>query len=1142
MANPEDASVHRPTAADLASARSLGSTPTASDPTIEADPAAAVSVQDQLARSIIRSKVQPPPVRSSTLERPRLLQWLGSHTAERLILINAEAGYGKTTLLADFARRSTVRCLWYRLDATDREWVTFINYVIAAVREVEPDFGAATAGLLAQMAVANVPLDVVLDSLISELPTIGQAPTLLMLDDFHLVDDATDVHQILSRLFERAPQTLSFVLASRAAPNIRTGRLAAHGQVARLDTDDLRFSGEETADLFALAYQLPLEPDLVEEIDARAEGWAASLQLVYSSIRQRRPSEARAFIQSLSGAEGALYDYLAEEVLAGLAPPLQRVLVRASLLERVVPSYVMAILLAEPDPPTPQHLTALLDEADSLGLMGRRAAGAAARRFHPLLRDYLRRQLDRAMDADSLVDMHKRVAEAAEQQSDWLMACHHFIEGHMPVEAMRVLGEWATAAVGAGAMGAAMSLVTRAGLAELPPAVRVIEARHLMSIGAVDRAAEVLGDLGPTPSEPNERALAALAQVHAAFRTNNTDQMERHLAVLIGDENLPTALVDIGRAWRLMLEACRGGEIRSASRFLAELADRQSADASQPYFAGISYHNAALYELARGNYLEALRLADRALERFSNVNEATSEALSSRALATTASFELGYIARAEEETRHLLASEGGEPDAYADAAWTAAMTGDAERAAEFLRKAHQATQRVTTDVGMQALLSRYEAMLAVVDGRSTSTEGIADDPAGFVLEPDFLARNWFVKAVIGFLSDERDQGPFVSQSLRFATTQGADRIATRLAVVHASLRQSPGELTATINRASQSGSLALLEVADVVCGSLHMLHQIPPALLESIKSWPHRWLPALRREMGKGNAPSAHVAARLLSEFGALSDVPRLVAFERTYIRTVRQRDLSRPLILRASPPLHIHDLGRSVIEVGASRVDIAKSRRKAATLLMLLVTRPNATATREHVIEELWPDLEPGAAANSLNQTLYFLRRDIDPWYDDVTSADYIVNESELIWLDPRLVTSDSIKFVDAASSLLRGSFSSGSGLALLRSYRGRFAPEFEYEEWAISWRERVHSVFLLIVHETERALADAGDNGLAVEMLLQALAIDPDALEVEATLVRALRRLGAEAAASEQYAHYARTYRSDLGAEPPTFDSLRP
>ncbi len=65
--------------------------------------------------------------------------------------------------------------------------------------------------------------------------------------------------------------------------------------------------------------------------------------------------------------------------------------------------------------------------------------------------------------------------------------------------------------------------------------------------------------------------------------------------------------------------------------------------------------------------------------------------------------------------------------------------------------------------------------------------------------------------------------------------------------------------------------------------------------------------------------------------------------------------------------------------------------RRKSASLLMFLVTRPNFTATREQVLEELWPDNDPSSASNSLNQSLYFLRRDIDPWYEDDMSLEYI-------------------------------------------------------------------------------------------------------------------------------------------------------
>jgi LuxR family maltose regulon positive regulatory protein len=405
---------------------------------------------EQFSLSVIRSKVQPPPVRDSTLERPRLLDWLTAHAADRVKVIAAEAGYGKTTLLADYARRTGTRCLWYRLETSDRDWVTFINYLIATVRETEPTFGNATAGLLAQIAALNPTVEIVVGSLIAELEVIAGASTMLILDDFHLVEDGDDVYTILARLFEWAPRSLTFLISSRRTPELRLARLAAAGDVAHLTTDDLRFSREETTRLFAVAYGYPLEPDLLGEIEARTEGWGASLQLVYSSIRSRPATETRAFIQSLSGAEGSLYDYLAEEVLSGLAPLLQRTLIHASLLDRVVPSLVVAILSIQGDLPSGDDVMACLDEADDLGLMGRSAAGSTSRRFHPLLREFLVRQLETSTTPDLRREMHLRVARVAEA-TDWLTACRHYVEADAPTEAMRVLNDSATAALGKGA-------------------------------------------------------------------------------------------------------------------------------------------------------------------------------------------------------------------------------------------------------------------------------------------------------------------------------------------------------------------------------------------------------------------------------------------------------------------------------------------------------------------------------------------------------------------------------------------------------------------------------------------------------------------------------------------------------------------
>ena len=206
----------------------------------------------------------------------------------------------------------------------------------------------------------------------------------------------------------------------------------------------------------------------------------------------------------------------------------------------------------------------------------------------------------------------------------------------------------------------------------------------------------------------------------------------------------------------------------------------------------------------------------------------------------------------------------------------------------------------------------------------------------------------------------------------------------------------------------------------------------------------------------------------------------------------------------------------------------------------MFLVTRPQQMATREQVFDQLWPDQDPVAAANSLHQTLYFLRRDIDPWYEDGLSVDYSAMKSEVVYLDPELVQARSVVFQRQASDVLARGAAPDEGRRLLRHYEGKFAPEFEYEEWAMAWRDRLHALYLQLVQSTAEGLLQRGDHEGASTVISAALLVDSSALELEPTLVRALWWSGARAAAVEQYSHYSRLHAQDLGLIPPSFTDL--
>ena len=391
------------------------------------------------------AKVQAPPLRDDILARDRLLDWLHAKIHQRLVLVLAEAGYGKTTLLADFAARTRLRTLWYRLDEDDRDWVTVMHHLVAAGREHDPDFAPRTASLLADTGVAGPARDAVLDAYLRELPAIAEHGVVLILDDFHLVDEAPDAKAIVRELVARAPERVSIVIASRRPPSVPIARLRAAGEVAELRTDDLRFDADETARLFSETYGRSLEPDVLRDLSARTEGWAASLQLVQAALRDRSPLEIRRFVRNLSGADQELYDYLAEEVIGDLPDDLQQFLMRTSILQVVTPE-LAGIVTTLPAP----EVRRLTTQAERYSLLSRR--GSVQRdhlRYHPLVRDFLEDRLERESGGrDTINALHRTVAETAEA-SDWRTACYHY----------SVIGD--TAAIGRTIDGAVEEIIAR---------------------------------------------------------------------------------------------------------------------------------------------------------------------------------------------------------------------------------------------------------------------------------------------------------------------------------------------------------------------------------------------------------------------------------------------------------------------------------------------------------------------------------------------------------------------------------------------------------------------------------------------------------------------------------------------------------
>ncbi|HEX5204254.1 MAG TPA: AAA family ATPase, partial [Actinoplanes sp.] len=281
------------------------------------------------ADTLLATKLYLPRLRSGFVARPRLLDQLGDPLRRELILVSAPAGSGKTSLLADWARRSRMPVAWLSLDAGDNDPARFWRHVVAALDPACPGIAGHLGPLFGPPPPRAV--DGLVTALINELAA-GPEPLLFVLDDYHLIDSAP-VHASLGFLLEHRPRRLRLVLSSRADPPLPLARLRARGQLTELRAQDMRFTLAETAALLGEAVGPHVPANAVSLLAARTEGWVAGLQLAALSMRDH--DDPATFVASFSGSHRYVLDYLAEEVLDRQPVEVRRFLLETAVLDRV---------------------------------------------------------------------------------------------------------------------------------------------------------------------------------------------------------------------------------------------------------------------------------------------------------------------------------------------------------------------------------------------------------------------------------------------------------------------------------------------------------------------------------------------------------------------------------------------------------------------------------------------------------------------------------------------------------------------------------------------------------------------------------------------------------------------------------------
>lgn len=345
---------------------------------------------------VVAAKLRRPELRPQIVPRPGLERLLTPTTTPRVTLVDAPAGFGKTTLVAQWAARvDDADVAWVSLDRADDDPARLWTYVVAALESrLGADAERARTAIQGGAGIVEGALPWVIEGL-----TRGEVH--LVLDDYHLISNA-DVHDQVAYLAERLPAGAHLVLLTRADPALPLSRMRASGQLHEIRADRLRFSRAEAQRLLNGSHGLGLSDEEVDRLVERTEGWVTGLALAILSLADR--DDKREFVERFAGTQAHLVEYLVSEVLARQSDEARDFMLGTSVLDRCCGPLCDAVLER-------RGSAGLLRDLERANVFLLPIDGEHSwYRFHQLFLDVLRNEL-LLTAPERITGLHRRASE-----------------------------------------------------------------------------------------------------------------------------------------------------------------------------------------------------------------------------------------------------------------------------------------------------------------------------------------------------------------------------------------------------------------------------------------------------------------------------------------------------------------------------------------------------------------------------------------------------------------------------------------------------------------------------------------------------------------------------------------------------------
>lgn len=561
----------------------------------------------------LRTKLLPPRPVSQLLRRPRLIEKLRSNADSSITLVAADAGYGKTTLIADFLNGLPRPSVWYQLDHTDADPIVFLHYVAQGIKIIKPDFGEV---LFSYLSDANEDLlrspERAADVLINEILRSIEQPFILVLDDYHHIGTETIVHKIVDRMLQYASEYLHMIITTRDLPPLAIMRRRTQSAALVITREDLLFTDAEVSELFRNTLDVELKREQISEYRDRTHGWITALQLVRQIAEKEIEGDTNDtldLIEVLKRSEKDIFDYFAEEVFSLESLETQNMLIYLSLLESL-PLFECSLLFPQ------MRCSATLPELAQKNIFLSVAGDGSTEeyRFHPLFRGFLQRRLRSEIGKNGVAEERNRIAERYLENGQWELSLPFLLEAENYDRAAEVIAEKGREWIAAGAITSLASFADKVPsdvLNKFPMAllhraeIARLQGDSGRSSTLLNRAVELFRERDDKLGEAEAlHSLASIARRRSDW--GNALKILEKAELLVPDHS-ETYLKCLNTRGLCLIAEGNWTEAEQQFRVALELAENLSND----HYIRLIAHNLALAPGFRGDFAEALRWFNR---------------------------------------------------------------------------------------------------------------------------------------------------------------------------------------------------------------------------------------------------------------------------------------------------------------------------------------------------------------------------------------------------------------------------------------------------------------------------------------------------------------------------------------------------